>query len=360
MAIRLYPVFAFAVGLLVTACAHQSEPSASDNSAVEIAAVVASDRLRDNRGRFREIFCAVLEARGEALPDYRPCQEAIRDTGPEPGATGVEVNLGQSEAKPLVLIVPGLGWDCFEDWLDLEYSAVNHVAQFGYELRAIPVGGLSSSWHNAEKINDYVNKLSPEDLDRPLVLVGYSKGTPDILEALVRFPQLADQVTAVLSLAGSVKGSPLADQATQGQANLLTGFPGSECDKGDEGAVNSLRTDVRQAWLAENTLPAAVRYYSVVTYPHQDRVSWALRNSYLALGGVFAGNDTQVLIYDQIIPRSDLVAFINADHWAIAVPVKRAHPVLSRLLVDRNDYPREALLEALLRYLDEDLAIQQY
>ena len=353
---RAHIVLASIFGLLLAACATQPDTPTVDELATEVAGFIATDQLRDDRGRFREIFCAALEARGEEMPDYRNCEEAIKETGPEAGATGAGVKLGQSEAKPLVLMVPGLGWECFEEWLDLQYSAPVHVSQFGYEVRAISVGGLSSSSHNAEQINDYFNELSPEDLERPIILVGYSKGTPDILEALVRFPQLAEKVTAVLSLAGSVKGSPLADTATQGQANLLTKFPGSQCDKGDEGAVNSLRTDVRQTWLAENPLPTKVRYYSVVTYPEYDRVSWGLRKSYLALSGVDARNDTQVLIYDQIIPRSNLVAFINADHWAIAVPVARKHAFIGNTFVNHNDYPREVLLEALLRYIEEDLA----
>lgn len=357
---RFHIVLASIFGLLLAACANQPDVPTLDESAAEIAGFIAVDRLRDDRGRFREIFCVVLEARGEELPDYRNCEEAIRETGPEAGATGSGVKLGQSEAKPLVLMVPGLGWECLEEWLDLQYSAPLHVAKFGYEVRAIPVDGLSSSLHNAEQIKDYFGKLSPEDLERPLILIGYSKGTPDILEALVRFPQLAEKVTAVLSLAGSVKGSPLADKATQGQANLLTRFPGAHCDKGDEGAVSSLRTDVRQTWLAENSLPTNVRYYSVVTYPDHDRVSWGLRKSYLALSGADARNDAQVLVYDQIIPQSNLVAFINADHWAIAVPVSRKHAFIGSTFVNHNDYPREALLEALLRYIEEDLAPPEY
>ena len=356
---KTHLALAIVVGLLVSACGNQPNAPTLEESTAEIAGLIAADRLHDDRGRFREVFCAVLEARGEALPDYRKCEEAIRATGPEAGATGAEVNLGQSQVRPLALMVPGLGWECFKTFLDLQFSAPVHVARYGYEVRAIPVDGLSSSKHNAEQINDYVSALPPEDLERPLILVGYSKGTPDILEALVHFPQLAKQVTAVLSLAGAVKGSHLADKATQGQANLLTDLPGSQCDKGDEGAIKSLQTEVRLAWLENNPLPTNVRYYSVVTYPHYDRVSRGLRESYSVLSGVDIRNDTQVLIYDQTIPQSNLVAFLNADHWAIAVPVERTHPFFSSLFVNNNDYPREALLEALLRYIEEDLASQR-
>jgi len=36
------------------------------------------------------------------------------------------------------------------------------------------------------------------------------------------------------------------------------------------------------------------------------------------------------------------------------VPVARSHSVVGSTLVDQNDYPREAFLEALLRYVEED------
>ena len=68
-----------------------------------------------------------------------------------------------------------------------------------------------------------------------------------------------------------------------------------------------------------------------------------------------AGLNIGMVILDQIIPGSTLLGFLNADHWAIAVPVNRSHPVISRRLVDKNDYPREALLEAVLRFIEDDL-----
>jgi hypothetical protein len=64
-----------------------------------------------------------------------------------------------------------------------------------------------------------------------------------------------------------------------------------------------------------------------------------------------------VIYADQIIPGSTLVGFLNADHWAVVVPIDRAHDVIGNTVVNHNDYPREALLEALLRYVEEDLSI---
>ncbi len=70
-------------------------------------------------------------------------------------------------------------------------------------------------------------------------------------------------------------------------------------------------------------------------------------------GATLAGNRKAFYTY---YPGSTLIGFLNADHWAIAVPVSRSHPVISRSLVNRNDYPREALLEAVLRFIEEDLS----
>ncbi len=53
----------------------------------------------DKRGRFREIFCRVLEAGKAQLPDYRPCQDALTEVGAEAGKTGKSVNLGASECN---------------------------------------------------------------------------------------------------------------------------------------------------------------------------------------------------------------------------------------------------------------------
>jgi hypothetical protein len=88
-----------------------------------------------------------------------------------------------------------------------------------------------------------------------LVLLGYSKGAPDILEALVTYPEIRSRVAAVVSLAGAIGGSPLANDAKQSQADMLRHFPGSTCESGDAGAVESLRPATRRAWLGHSLAP---------------------------------------------------------------------------------------------------------
>ncbi|MGF6266948.1 hypothetical protein OKW49_007942 [Paraburkholderia youngii] len=62
-----------------------------------------------------------------------------------------------------------------------------------------------------------------------------------------------------------------------------------------------------------------------------------------------------MIFYDQLIPGSTLLAYVNADHWALAVPIARTHPTVGALFVTQNAYPREALTEAILRFVEEQL-----
>ena len=132
-------------------------------------------------------------------------------------------------------------------------------------------------------------------------------------------------------------------------------WPGAKCEEGDGHAIESLRPDIRKEFLARNPLPPDFPYYSLVTFPHPDRISSVLRSSYDKLSRVDARNDSQMIFYDEVIPGSTLVGLANADHWALALPINRSHPWIGSTFTTQNAYPREALLEALLRFIEEDL-----
>jgi pimeloyl-ACP methyl ester carboxylesterase len=343
------------VCLLLGACSSPPlNPWTADSPPLALVPV-ADAGVDDQRGRFREIFCEVLESRGEGWPDYQPCEEALTLVAKEPPGTGQPVNTGTSQLKPLVLMVPGVGWECIEGWVTIEESMQGFLQSYEYGAQLLRVDGLSSSANNARQIRDAIATLPPETKDRPIVLIGYSKGAADILEAVVAYPELPDRVVAVVSAAGAIGGSPLANTVDQKDLNVMLHFPGSTCSEGDGGALESLRPATRRAWLANHPLPEKIKYYSVVTYPYPDRISSVLGGSYRTLSKVDARNDSQVLYYDQVIPGSTLLAFVNADHWALAVPIARSHNIIGATLVNRNNYPREALLEAVIRFVEADL-----
>ena len=210
--------------------------------------------IDDQRGRFREILCAVDEAHGHELPEYRPCGEILHRFTDEPAGTGEPVHLGPARSKLRVAVVAGLGAECFAGFVSAFQFALEHLQGLGYQTASIRVDGLSSSTNNGRQIRDAVvaMDLAP---DERLVLVGYSKGTPDILEGLATYPELAQRVAAVVSVAGSVNGSPLADDASESMLTLLEYLPGSECDEGDGGALDSLKPSMRRDFARTHELP---------------------------------------------------------------------------------------------------------
>jgi hypothetical protein len=310
-------------------------------------------RVEDGRGRFREIYCALQTDHGAGLPYDRPCEEVILRLGGEPEPTRNQVWLGPSKLKLRVLVVPGVFNDCIKFSNAYSYALV-HLERYGYKAESLPVSGRSSSAHNALGIRDAIlgKELLPGE---KIVLVGYSKGVPDILEAVFAYPEIHQRVTAVVSVAGTVNGSPLADQIGKPYQELINKIPLPQCPPGVGAPIESLKRSTRLQWLSKNRLPESIKYFSLGAFAGRDDISAILQSSYDRLAMIDPRNDSQVIFYDAIIPGSTLLGFVKADHWAVAMPFSRDLPLLFRGLVDKNEFPREVLLEAIIRFVEEKL-----
>jgi pimeloyl-ACP methyl ester carboxylesterase len=344
--------------LLLTGCFHKPLVPFSLEIPPLILAPVSSVDERDGRGRFREIYCAVQKDHGAALPYDQPCDEVVVQLAGEPGKTDFPVWLGRARTPLRVLVVPGLFCECVGR-ITTPYSyALQHLERLGFKVGTIPVSGRSSSAHNALQIRDAVIKLDLQG-DEKVVLVGYSKGVPDVLEALVNYPEIRDRVTAVVSIAGAVGGSPIADSLEGPFLELINKIPALECPPGDGGAIESLKQSTRQQWLSRHQLPLSIRYFSIVGFAERERISVILRGGYDKLAFVDPRNDGQLVFWNAVIPGGMLLGYVRADHWAIAMPFSQDLPALSTTFINHNDFPREILLEAIIRFVEENLLNSQ-
>lgn len=310
--------------------------------------------FEDRRARFQALFHALNEDHGRRFSTWRPMDQALHPAPPgEPGPLPAP---GPPRLPLRLLIVPGLGAACFRRLVRPLACARAHLATMGYPSQLLGLEALSSCTRNAALLAELLQERSS---DGHLVLLGYSKGAVDILEMLDGHPDAATKVAAVVSLSGSIGGSALSRTMPPALLNLLRFLPGTDCLRGDLGALRSLHPEDRRARLGQMRLPHRVRTYSIVSFADRSRISAVLRPGHARLDRIDRRNDGQMLHDDQIIPNSRLLACLNADHWAVALPIAHDHPWLRRLLVTRNDFPREILLEAIMRTIEDDLLADQ-
>ena len=227
------------------------------------------------------------------------------------------------------------------------------LPELASDLRVFVVSGRSGTEHNARQIANAIQLAGIEPGDR-IVLIGYSKGAVDILQFLADFPQLGQQVVAVVSVAGAIVGSPLASSADWSYRTLLAGAFAEKCDPGDGLVTRSLLPDTRRQWLEEHPLPGHVAYFSLAAFTTAEHLSRALKVTWRLLAADDPRNDGQVRIEDAVIPGSTLLGYVNADHWDIAIAIERQMPHLAYRASPRT-FPRSALLEALLLHVSESL-----
>jgi len=253
-----------------------------------------------------------------------------------------------------IFIVPGLFGECFSALSQVFSYSIRHIQSLGYRVDTIQVSGRLGSAHNAAQIRKALlaKEKTPEG---KVVLSGYSKGAADILESLANHPEIQEKVAAIVSVAGVIGGTPAAEIMSKPLRLLAEHFPLPGCEREDGLALQSLTRTHRQGWLVRHPLPKSIRYFSIGAITDREGTSAILRSSYDDLAVIDPRNDSQVIFSDTIIPGGTLLGFVKGDHFAIAMPFSHDLPVVAATLIGRNRFPREMLLEAVLRFVEERL-----
>lgn len=317
--------------------------------------VLGTRPVIDMRAPFRALFCDVL-MRDDPVRSAQGCDEFLWHLPDEKTSPAGPPAPAMVDRRLNILIVGGAFGDCFPPESTPFVKSVEDLRAHGVYVEYVPVSGRSSSELNSRTIAEYIAATS-KTAGHPLVLVGYSKGTADILETLARYSDAAAHVSAVVSFAGAVNGSPLAGHYVGIYDHLLSHVALGQCPSGNGGVLESLTRSNRLTWLANDTIPSNIRYFSVGTFTTPSRLARVLTLSQRQLSRIDPRNDGQLLAEDQLIPGSELLGYANADHWAVALRMEDRFRFWAHRAVGPHPFPQDSLLEAVLMFVQGELGL---
>ncbi len=309
--------------------------------------------LEDGRGDFRRVFCAELDASGLGNGDDPYCSRWLWFLPDEPVASLVTGPLTWNPDTLAVFLVSGAFAECTGEAALPYIAGAERLRADGALVEQIMVSGRSGTASNARQIAEAIGRAQvPEE--RQIIIVGFSKGSLDMLRFLTDYPAVAGAIDAVISVAGPIYGSPLADRVRGPYAALLANAPYDKCPPGDGGVLESLSPATATTWLASNPLPPHVRYYSIAGFTTRKHVARLLVPAWKILNKTDVRNDGQVFAADAVIPGAKLLGFANADHWGIAETIESVRTFLAGRPEPRP-FPLEQLFVAMMRFVSRDV-----
>ncbi len=297
--------------------------------------------------RFANLFCSVREKENPDTGNWAACDQFL-ETAPQ-----ARVDLTPIATKYRVLIVPGFFSACASSIAPAFGDGLDHMRNEHGMTVEVWVPPNDSSEANGAAIAQYLRDHMVTD-QRKYIVLGYSKGAPDVQTALALHPEAKDAVAAFISVAGAVGGSLIADVLPAQADGWIQRFKMGKCEGDVATAFNSLKKTVRQEFLAAHPNPV-VPSYSLPTVSDRAHTSKALLQAWQLMSLLSPRQDSQLAYEDAILPGSTVLGAARADHLAVALPFEKATDASIRSMADQGHYPRAALLEALVRFVVGDL-----
>lgn len=313
------------------------------NVLILVTGVSTNDRSTD----FANLFCTVLDQEHPDEGQWGGCSQYL--DAPAQG----KADLPPISNKYKVLIVPGVFSACVESAAPAFKEGQTHLHDkhgLTVELLSIP---NASSETNAQTIAQYLKDHRKDD-ERKYIVVGYSKGAPDLQVALTNDAEAAAGVAAFVTVAGAVGGSPIADLLPAQVDRWLKAYNVTKCEGDLAATFKSLQRGARQAFLAAHPDPP-VPSYSIAAVSDRSNTSKFMLENWLMMSVYGPKQDSQLIQADTVVPGAVFLGSAKADHFAIALPFESSSDASVRSAFDKNHFPRTALLEALVRYVTQDI-----
>jgi len=344
-ATRIWHVLITGAVLLTVGCASKPLTPYSEQMPPTVMVTLDGAGVRDLRGQFRAALCPKLST---ADP---PCDDVLlRFPGESDGAMmAASRDLTQ---RYRIVFVPGLFAECLDAVARPFGGVTDDLRKQGFDVHFLQVGGRGTVAANAERLSKAFEGLDGDT--RPIIVFAYSKGLPDTLEMVLRYPEAARRIVAIVSVAGAVNGTPLAEDLENLYRTLGAQLPMPGCDSGTGEEIRDLRRETRLEWWQRNGNAISVPVFSIVAVPRPGHVSPVLSTKHATLAEIDPRNDGQLIWYDAIAPRGNLLGYVNADHWTITIDFRKQLPVIADVF--RDDVPRTALVEAAIEVVGETLA----
>jgi hypothetical protein len=301
----------------------------------------------DGSIEFGKVFCATLTHLDPSHADWGQCHDYLHARVSEQPPPVDDIPAGWQ-----LLVVGGIFSHCFEAQRVYAFEQGRQHLEMAHGMRThlLMVGSVDAPERNAEQIAAYLEKHPGKYL-----AVGHSKGSVDLMVALHNHQVVRDNVAALVSVAGAISGSRLIDF---GRDATIVGFRKAVRDSGlgdcrieDGGGIDSMRRESRNAFLRTWHPPSSLRTYSLVGVVDKDQTSKPLHTTYELQSLYSIDQDSQMVAEEAIIPGARFLGAAKGDHWALALPFwEHPNPDIKKK-VDKNKFPRTALLEAIVRYV---------
>jgi hypothetical protein len=301
------------------------------------------DSGQDLSASFTEMFCSVLNDENPDGGQWDSCATYLKSDAAPASATRKLENISSNYR---VLVVPGILSSCQANAQAFGEAQAHLRDKHGMAVEFLQTPNASST-ANGQSIATYLREKMQSD-SRKYILVGYSKGTPDIQEALANDPQTRNAVAGFVSIAGAVGGSPIAGTMPSIVQQYIAALKLGACQGDISEAFKSLRQDVRKRFLADHPDPL-VPTFSLAAVSDATTTSEMLLEAWKLLAAYDPRTDSQVLLSDALVPGGNFFGTLHADHLAVALNYASSNDSAIRAVTDHNRYPRSALFEAAIR-----------